>query len=352
MPRMALNQINWQHKIGKCLVIVVELACNWRYYGRMENHAKRSVRPDGEKIKSLRKASGLSQKKLVDSKPNVGLGERSYQRAEQGEDVSPTTLDAVAAVLGVSVDEISLDKTITPTRMIRIPRLNPPSASNMVNTVSQGLKDFEIKFELDPEETVAEKLAEITESLDGIHKDHQPGRHWEPGQPLEGVDLRNPGEKIRLIGRMNTTLKSLAEDSVHVFFGSFVGWRTTREVEIEGARGRATPATPQSNLNGKLIFSESSSAYLELVRPYHAWSKEVVYASCIKENLAGKVPYHPADVSSAWNWFENFHNWEDSHVPEWLEKYRTEYVNQFGEPSGEPNLFYYQALESDDTIPF
>ena len=60
-----------------------------------------------ERIKSVRKAKGLSQKEVITT---IGMGSAQYSRIENGKtDPSVTTLEKIATAMGVSLAELFAD---------------------------------------------------------------------------------------------------------------------------------------------------------------------------------------------------------------------------------------------------
>ena len=67
----------------------------------------RAVLTVADRIKSIRKAKGLSQKEVITT---IGMGSAQYSRIENGKtDPSVTTLEKIATALGVTMAELFTD---------------------------------------------------------------------------------------------------------------------------------------------------------------------------------------------------------------------------------------------------
>ncbi len=194
-----------------------------------ESTAK-GVLPNGPKIKKLRKAAGFSQKNFVNQ---AHLSDRTLQRAEKGEPVMPEVLTEIAGVLRVKLSEIMLDDPGSTGialddphyEFVRLQRMI--SATEFTERARYGnIVDFQ--FHADPDEELADKIAEAVEIIEALRESRDRVGSTEPG------NLSN-ADRIREIGRLNTIMKALAESCVYFFIGGFCRrhfYKTQMDIQV------------------------------------------------------------------------------------------------------------------------
>ncbi len=174
-------------------------------------HSARGVRPNGPKIRKLRKRLGMSQR---DFAARYAVTARTLQRAESGERILPELLSCIATGLRVTAAELTLlPATLSenPSRpqfsreQLRLPRT---ASARQVVTALEDAQDLEFLYEIDLDERTAEELAaaiEIIELLAGA----------------TGNDRIEAAAYIRQLGRLNSTLNLLENNNIRLYIGRY-----------------------------------------------------------------------------------------------------------------------------------
>ena len=191
----------------------------------MSNMTK-GVLPDGAKIRKLRRQAGKTQKGLIN---NTVVMLRTLQRAEQGKPILPDMLGAIAASLGVTSNELRKGASTDDSKsrpIVRLRRMAPPSASNFIKHVRDGVDRMDIEFDLDPDQSTAELLAEAAELLEEFRANWHWEFWWAATSKSEGLQENKftPAQEIRKIGRLNTLLQSLADSGIFPYLGTSIEW--------------------------------------------------------------------------------------------------------------------------------
>ena len=304
---------------------------------------KRGIRANGEKIKELREAKGLSQIELI--QPTT-VQIRTYQRAEAGENVSVSVLGQIADALGVNLNEIRSDISDDDGGITYLLQRYPSSSpglplSILVNQNFTPEFQFEISFDGDSTKLVSDLVHEI-DRIPVLSK-----------QPVSLVDS---------LGKISTYLKDLEDIDVHLFFGrfqfnSYLRDETVRYSTMQTMDGGQTIGTHTSYwvpmLAGKIVFLFSNSVEDTLLRTAETGdfkSKEDAYRFCIKNNISERIEPSTIRGSDCEPGFQTLY--EDVHpgnrVPDW-DRISFQIDEHFHVTPSEQN----SVIESDeDSAPF
>ena len=133
----------------------------------------------------------------------------------------PEVMNGIARTLKVSREELIKSKNEATVGLV-IPRpLDDPhyelvrlqrftSATKLAERIGIGTPYFE--FDVDPDEELANQIADTVELIEALRKSRRQGFGSLPGG-LSGAD------RIREIGRLNGRLNALSESGVHVYCG-------------------------------------------------------------------------------------------------------------------------------------
>lgn len=250
----------------------------------------KGVLPDGAKIKKLRKQAGKTQKGLI-NRTVVML--RTLQRAEQGKPILPDMLGAIAASLGVTSDEIRISASTddrAPRSIVRLRRLDPPSASNMVKLFRDGVDRMDIEFDLDPDQSTAELLAEAAELSEEFRANEWDWEGWfEATSDPEALQKNKftPAQEIRKIGRLNTLLQALADSGIFPFLGAYTEWALSCGEKV-GPVGSFNLNIPYMIKVVAVLFSTEPADYVTKNIVDSSWEK--IEYKAILRNLIERVP--------------------------------------------------------------
>jgi transcriptional regulator with XRE-family HTH domain len=183
----------------------------------MGTKSNRCIRTNGTEIRRLRQQSGQSRNRFA---ATLGISASTLKRAESGSEISPDTLEKIAAKLEIPPRRISAlknhrDQTPPPQfpphfRTVLFEKIT--SASDLRNSLL--LSNFGCAFDLDPTEELGELVAQAIDSI------HDLDNSWRATD--SGV--------IRCIGRTNTLIEKLSEKGV------FLHERTFQKHDIESAK--------------------------------------------------------------------------------------------------------------------
>lgn len=252
--------------------IVYQLSHNWRLncatvwvchtapgkYMASRN-SPRGVRPNGPRIKELRKRAGFSQR---DFAARFAITARTLQRAESGERVLPEMLNSIAAGLKVASSELDLEPMESSTgstrfephyEQVRLPRT---ATARQITAVLAQVQQLTFEYDIDPDEETAEDVAaamEIMERLVG----------------KSGANELEPSAHVRLLGRLNSLLGRLEQQNIRVFTGSY--WEPTVTIEDEPTLDRPTQyCRVETVCRGIMLIGQVDARYLtrRVIREY------------------------------------------------------------------------------------
>lgn len=216
------------------------------------------MRPNGPKIRALRKRAGFSQR---DFAARFAITARTLQRAESGERILPEMLNSIAAGLKLASSELILEPLIktgpTPiephTEQVRLPRT--ATARQLVAALAP-VQQLAFEYDIDPNEEIAEEVAAATEIIEKISGE-------------QGTETLEPSTYVRQLGRLNSLLGRLEERGVRFFVGSY--WEPTVTIEDELTPGRtARYCRIETICRGIMLIAEANLRYLtkHIIRKY------------------------------------------------------------------------------------
>lgn len=175
-----------------------------------------SVKVNVEKMRQLMESQGKGQKSLE----HEGLSLRTVQRALKGQRVRPDVLSDIATQLGVGKDALRIDSEFDDSNLV--PRGNTngwplalyriDSAGRLVSELTLMDMILNMQFDLDPDEELAELVADFFETCDAIRNPKQT-------KFTSDTDLVVAGA-VRFLGHCNTLISRMAERGAYVFVGS------------------------------------------------------------------------------------------------------------------------------------
>ena len=181
----------------------------------------KGVRPNGSKIRTLRKQAGFTQRDLA---ARSAITARTLQRAENGEPILPEILNSIAAALKVASAELGL-KALTITagtkpaeknkELVRLPRT--VTAQQIVSALAQ-VQQLVFEYDIDPDDKTAQEVAAVVEIVEQL-----------TGKPDSSTS--EPSMYVRQLGNLNSMLSRLEEWGIRFFVGSY--WEPTVMIEDE-----------------------------------------------------------------------------------------------------------------------
>lgn len=197
--------------------------------GRMAstNHT-RGIRPNGPKIRALRKGLGLSQR---DFSNRHAVTTRTLQRAENSEVILPELLNSIATGLQVAMADIvqqqrgneAVSTPMEPDRQ-QVRLLRTESAREIIAALETVTRLAYI-YDINPDEETAEELVTALEIIEQLS-----------GAP-DGAELK-PTTYVRQLGRLNILLNGLETKKIRFYVGSY--WEPDVVIEEVSAPENAT----------------------------------------------------------------------------------------------------------------
>lgn len=182
-------------------------------------NSARGIRPNGLKIRKLRKRLGMSQR---DFAARYAVTARTLQRAESGERILPELLSNIAAGLRVRAADLAL----LPATASENPLYPPPSKEQirLQRTLSareivmalEDAQDLEFLYDIDPDEQTADELAAAIETIELL-------------AGATGGDGTEAAAYIRQLGRLNSTLNLLEKNNIRFYIGRY--WESDVVIE-------------------------------------------------------------------------------------------------------------------------
>ncbi|AWY99613.1 helix-turn-helix protein [Rhodobiaceae bacterium] len=210
---------------------------------------------DGEKLRNLRAAKGMSQEKLAIL---ANVNKRTIQRAEKGDSVGLETAAFIAEAVGVSaaslrgrqpdlfdVDKKEWDEVV----------LVPVNSGRRVIDALRSSHDAEISFDVEPTQDNIEPLAKLAGMLEPFNPNpwENPHERYEPAQ----------AEVLQKQADVNTLLPSLLEMGINVYLGTYQAGRQIPSYDMhEGMMSRRVRAPIESVPVSLVVVSDTSSSHL------------------------------------------------------------------------------------------
>lgn len=174
-------------------------------------NSARGIRPNGLKIRKLRKRLGMSQR---DFAARYAVTARTLQRAESGERILPELLSSIAAGLRVTAADLTLlpagasENPLYPPQSKEQIRLQRTSSAREIVTALEDAQGFEFLYDIDPDEQTADELAAAIETLELL-------------AGTTGGGGTEAAAYIRQLGRLNSTLNLLEKNNIRFYIGSY-----------------------------------------------------------------------------------------------------------------------------------
>lgn len=210
---------------------------------------------DGDKLRNLRAAKGMSQEKLAIL---ANVNKRTIQRAEKGDPVGLETAAFIAEAVGVSpaslrgrqpdlfeVDKKEWDEVV----------LVPVNSGRRVIDALRSSYDAEISFDVEPTEANIEPLAKFAEMLEPFKPNpwENPFEKYEPAQ----------AEVLKKQAEVNALLPSLIDMGINVYLGAYQAGRQTPSYDMdEGIMSHHVRAPIESVPVTLVVVSDTSSSHL------------------------------------------------------------------------------------------
>lgn len=174
-----------------------------------------SVKLNDEKMRQLMGSQGKGQKSLVHDR----LSLRTIQRALKGQRVRPAVLNDIATQLGVGIDVLRIDSEDDDSKLV--PSGSWPLALHRIDSAARLASELtnhcppeilDIRFDLDPDEELAELVADFFETCAALNNPKQ-------SKFTADNDLVVAGA-VRFLGHCNALISKMAERGAYVFVGS------------------------------------------------------------------------------------------------------------------------------------
>ena len=147
----------------------------------------KGIRIDGKKLQDLRKKQGKTQKGVI-AGSTVQL--RTYQRAEQGEQILPDLAGQIARLVGAELKDIRADRGSDdkPSNSYRLNDLICVGAGKLLEALQGADEDCaQYEFEINPRSDIAKSVAQFIEFSE-LHR---------------RLTNLHPADRIRAIGALN-----------------------------------------------------------------------------------------------------------------------------------------------------
>jgi transcriptional regulator with XRE-family HTH domain len=227
----------------------------------VRSEESRSVKANGRLVRELRKKRGMTQSVFADA---AGLSQRSLQRIEGGkEGVMPNALRAVANALEVPIVQLLADTE-------RAENLQSACPEHEIIRFTRTMSAREIAWlfstenvicrcDMDPDEEAADIIAALFEEAGAL------------GESAYNVKAAEAAQKIRLMGKVNSKLRTLAERGIYVFAAAYMHRNIDPDLDMvtplsensEGKREAHEFATPELRRKRMLVVTDHSASTLD-----------------------------------------------------------------------------------------
>jgi transcriptional regulator with XRE-family HTH domain len=171
-------------------------------------------RPNGAKIRELRKQKGQMQKDFA------GIPERTLREIERrNHPVPATTITAIAAELKVNPSDITLPTPdASPTKAGSLLKLRVVRSATELSNLATGADDYEWLLQIDPSTATATDMQVVMRTVHRLVKKY--GRLYMDSMWWDEFDQQVFGEIARL-ARLQELLTSLGTNGVNVIAGTY-----------------------------------------------------------------------------------------------------------------------------------
>jgi len=232
---------------------------------------------DGEKLRNLRAAKGMSQEKLAIL---ANVNKRTIQRAEKGDSVGLETAAFIAEAVGVTPaslrgcqpDLFEVDKKAW-NEVVLIP-VN--SGRRVIDALRTSFA-ADIVFDVEPMQDNIELLAQLAGMLEPFKPDpwKNPYDNYDPSQ----------AEVLQKQAEVNALLPSLLELGVNVFLGTYQAGRQVPSYDMdEGMMSHSMRAPVESVPVSLVVISDTASSHL-MRKPDDVYIEPSGYGSAPDEEI-------------------------------------------------------------------
>lgn len=232
---------------------------------------------DGEKLRNLRAAKGMSQEKLAIL---ANVNKRTIQRAEKGDPVGLETAAFIADAVGVSPaslrgrqpDLFDADKKEW-NEVVLVP-VN--SGRRVINALRTSF-DAEISFDVEPTQDNIEPLAKLAEMLAPFTP--------EPWQSPFEQENPSQADVLKMQANINSLLPTLMEIGVNVFLGSYQAGRQLPSYDMDEGIMSVRSSAPLESVTISLVFiSDTTSTHL-MRKPDDVYTEPKGFAAAMDEDI-------------------------------------------------------------------
>ncbi len=208
---------------------------------------------DGEKLRKIRMAKGISQEKLA---LMCNMNKRTIQRAEKGAPIALETAAFIAEAMQVPsaslrAAQMELFEPAAKGHVVLIPVASGRRIVDVIRTSFEA----EITFDVEPTQDNLNPLAQIA----GLLEPFQP-KPWE--NPYERRTF-SYSEVLEEQAKVNTLLPKLSDLGINVFLATYMSSRKIPHYDVDEGQMYVTARTPFEKVKiGLVVVSDSSSSYL------------------------------------------------------------------------------------------
>lgn len=232
---------------------------------------------DGEKLRNLRAAKGMSQEKLAIL---ANVNKRTIQRAEKGDPVGLETAAFIAEAVGVSpaslrgrqpdlfdVDKKEWNEVV----------LVPVNSGRRVIDALRTSFEAEISFDVEPTQDNIEPLAKLAEMLAPFKP--EPWRNpFEDENPSQADVLKRQAD-------VNALLPTLLEMGINVFLGSYQAGRQIPSYDMEEGMMSVRVRAPLESVTVSLVvISDTASTHL-MRKPDDVYTEPQGFGTAMDEEI-------------------------------------------------------------------
>jgi len=234
---------------------------------------------DGDKLRNLRAAKGMSQEKLARM---ANVNKRTIQRAEKGEPVGLETAAFIAEAVGVSPASLrgrQPDLFEAGKKQWDEVVLVPVNSGRRIIDALRSSYDAEISFDVEPTQDNIEPLAKLAEMLERFKPDpwETPFEKYEPAQ----------AEVLQKQAEVNALLPSLLDMGINLYLGVYQAGRQTPSYDMhEGTMSHHVSAPIEPVPVSLVVVSDTSSSHL-LRKPDDVFREPKGYT----EDLDSDIPF-------------------------------------------------------------
>jgi transcriptional regulator with XRE-family HTH domain len=208
---------------------------------------------DGEKLRKIRMAKGISQEKLA---LMCNMNKRTIQRAEKGAPIALETAAFIAEAIQVSPSSLHAAQMelFEPAAKGHVVLIPVASGRRIVDVIRTSF-EAEITFDVEPTQDNLNPLAQLA----GLLEPFQP-KPWE--SPYERY-TPSYSEILEEQAKVNSLLPKLSELGINVFLATYTSSRQIPRYDEDEGRMYITNRTPFEKVRiGLVVVSDSSSSHL------------------------------------------------------------------------------------------